>query len=177
MITGTLLTSRTVSSTSKPSISGIITSSRIRSGVSRSLSMACLPLNASMTWKPSCSRFMRMNRTIRSSSSTTRMRRRSNSSGISLPHKADDLFFLRALDDLDQGQSLERPDHLDHIALQVMQVLAIALAGVAHDQDGIRRLGQFLDLANDRYVAREVQDNGICHDVIPLERFQQDLEL
>src|SRR5512143_1108474 len=168
MMTGTELTSRMVSSTSKPSISGIITSSRIRSGVSRSLSMACLPLKASMTWKPSCSRFMRMKRTMRSSSSTTRMRRRSNSSGMSLPHKTDDLLFFGALDDLDQRQPLDRPDHLDDIAFQVVEVLAVSLAGVAHHQDGVCGLGQLVNLAHHRHVAGQMQDNRVSHDRNPL---------
>src|SRR5512146_3177898 len=159
MITGTVLTSRIVSSTSNPSMSGIITSSRTRSGVSRNLSMACFPLKASITWKPSCSRFMRMKRTMRSSSSTTRMRRRSNSSGMSLPHETYDLLFFGALDDLDQSQPVDGPDDFDHIAFQVVQILAISLPGIADHQDGVRGLWQLFDLAHYRHVAREAQDD------------------
>src|SRR5512138_685649 len=112
--------------------------------------MACFPLKASATWKPSCSRFMRMKRTIRSSSSTTRMRRRSNSSGMLLPHKADQVFFFFALQDFDQGDLVDRPDHLDDIVFEVMNVLAVAQARVRDRQERIGRLRQLVHLARDR---------------------------
>src|SRR5512140_455533 len=106
---------------------------------------------------------MRMKRTILSSSSTTRMRRRSNSSGISLPHKADDLLFLGALNHLDQREPLDGPDDLDDIALEIVKVLPIALARVAHDQNGVCGLGQLVDLAYDGHVSGKMKYDCICH--------------
>src|SRR5689334_104960 len=141
MITGTLLPSRIVSNTSKPSISGIMTSNKIKSGVtSRNLWMACLPLKASATWKPSCSKFMRIKRTMRSSSSTTRMRRRSKSSGMLFPHKADQVFFLGALQNFDQGDLPHGPDHLDYILLKIVNILAITQAGITDNDNGVGKL-------------------------------------
>src|SRR5512135_3745923 len=110
---------------------------------------------------------MRMKRTMRSSSSTTRTRRRSNSSGISLPHKADDLLFLGAFNDLDQRQPVDRPDHLDDIPFQVVQVLAVPLARVADNQDGVCRLRQLVDLAHHGHIAGKMEHNCIWHRSLP----------
>jgi len=77
MITGTVEISRIRLSVSNPSNSGIITSSRTRSGRrSRNWASACAPSAAWLTSKPSCSRLRRMKWIILGSSSTTRICRR-----------------------------------------------------------------------------------------------------
>ena len=75
MMTGISLNSRSIRKVSKPSSSGIMTSSRTISGSCvRMASRASSPLCASMTRCSSSSRFMRMKPIMRGSSSTTRMR-------------------------------------------------------------------------------------------------------
>src|SRR5262245_12018754 len=106
---------------------------------------------------------MRMNRTMRSSSSTTRMRRRSRGSAMSLPDEADDLLFFGAVEHFDQRNARKRPNHLGDVVLEIMQVLAVALTRIHHCDDVISRLGEFFQFAGDGKLAGHVQNNGIGH--------------
>src|SRR5215510_12475603 len=102
---------------------------------------------------------MRMKRTMRSSSSTTRMRRRSNSSGISFPHKANQVLFLFTFKNFNQGYLVQGPDHFDHIMLKVMNILTITQAWIADNDERIVELGEFLDLTDDGRFTRNMQDD------------------
>src|SRR4030095_5406872 len=102
---------------------------------------------------------MRMKRTMRSSSSTTRMRRRSNSSGILFPHKADQVFFLFTFKNFNQGYLVHRPDHFDHIMLKVVNILAIPQTWIADNDERIGELGKFIDLTNDGWFTRNMQNH------------------
>src|SRR3990170_2369427 len=106
---------------------------------------------------------MRMKRTMRSSSSTTRIRLRSKDSGMSFPHETDDLLLIPALEDFDQAQPLDRPYDLDHIGFKVMQILAVPLARIIDDEYGIGGFGQFVNLSGDRGIIWNMDDYCISH--------------
>src|SRR5690242_6281125 len=99
---------------------------------------------------------MRMKRIMRSSSSTTRMRRRSKLSGMLFPHEADDLLFFRTFKDLDQGDFRHRPDYLDHVMFKVMEFLAVAQARVGNGDDRVGGLGKFFYFTGDSRLSRDV---------------------
>src|SRR5688572_17588820 len=99
---------------------------------------------------------MRIKRTMRSSSSTTRIRRRSKDSDILFPHETDDLFLFRTFQDLDKLHLGQDPDHFGNIVFKIVQVLAIALPRVHDDNNIIGWLWQFFDLPGNRWLARYV---------------------
>src|SRR3990170_797160 len=119
-------------STSKPSKSGNITSNKTRSGrLLRILLIAWDPLNASITWNPSYSRFNRMKRTIRSSSSTISMRRSLKLSSIGLlPNKTKDILVFLSGEDFDEVNLIKWPENCHDFIHQVVEVFALDTARV-----------------------------------------------
>ena len=83
MITGVLVSVlRSSRQTSKPDMSGSVTSSTTSAGFASSTSRsASAPVSASITSKPSCSQASFTSRLIAASGSTTRMRRAGVSAG------------------------------------------------------------------------------------------------
>src|SRR5512142_177635 len=93
---------------------------------------------------------MRMKRIMRGSSSTTRMSlaspgsRRLPAEGIVcatarpplLAHEGNDLFLRLARHDLDEADAMHRHQHALYVGLEIMEVLAVAAAGV-HQQDAL----------------------------------------
>src|SRR5688572_30462858 len=79
------------------------------------------------------------------------------------PHEANQVFFVFAFQDFDQGYSTHRPHDLDHVMLQVMNILAIPQTWVGDNDQIVCGLRQFIYFPQNRWFTGNMQNHGIRH--------------
>src|SRR5262245_42073056 len=110
---------------------------------------------------------MRMKRTMRSSSSTTKTRRRSNSSGMLFPHKTNQVFFCFVLKNFNQSYLDQGPEHFDDILFKKVNILAITQTWITDNDNIVTGFGQFFNLTNNGWLPVYMQNYGVCHACLP----------